>query len=114
MDATGGGLWSTTQLYKATVPAGKRWLFLGGIIDRSDAATCAVTIRNDADKNVFQIDDYPSATTVVAVPSGQVAVGSVKPLGPYFMDAGWYFNISFSVAQGAAAYVSMAVLEFDM
>ena len=115
IDATAGAPWTTDKLYKVTVPVGKRWFFIGGAMKRDVASTAEVVIKNAGDELVFQLDSFPSATTMVAYPSTIAQVNTLaRPLGPIIMDAGGYVQISFATSQTGGAHASFNVLEVDV
>ena len=116
IDATGTtAKWPTDKLYKAIVPAGKRWFFMGGAFKRDVASTSEVVIKNASDELVYQLDSFGSATTMAAYPSTTAQINTLaRPLGPIIMDAGGYVQLSFATSQTAGAHASCNVLEVDV
>ncbi|GAG75607.1 unnamed protein product [marine sediment metagenome] len=53
IDATAGGLWTSTTIYEVTVPAGKRWFLIGGVVNRAVSATLTGRVFNAADKPLY-------------------------------------------------------------
>lgn len=115
IDATGGGLWVNTSTYRATVPTGKRWFLIGGICSRDVNSSASVRIYNSTPVQVHNVDEYAAAASVFAFPSRQTGINASTPSGlPFVLDAGWYLQIAFGVAQGAAAFATCVVLEVDV
>lgn len=111
-DATGAtALWPTDKLYKAEVPAGKRWFFFGGIVNRDVPSTVTAYIRDSANENIRILDDFSSASGMSSYPSN--SEGGINPqmCGFIIMDPGDYVALVFGTSQTAAAYASAQVLE---
>ncbi len=112
IDATGGGLWTSTQHYIATVPAGKRWFLLGGKINRGVSSTISIDAYDVGAIPMFFLDAQAAATGGSAWPSTQAAVTTLQNQGhPIVLSAGQYIDIYFGVAQNASSYCSCVVLE---
>jgi len=108
-DATGGGLWATTQQYKVTVPSGKRWFLLGGITYRSVSSTLTGAIHDSSDNMLYYVCSAAAATGYVMYPQTTFQLGT-----PAVLDAGDYVNITFGTAQDANAFCTCVVLEVDV
>lgn len=109
-DATSN--WDTTTTHKFIVPAGKRWLLLGGNGFRSDAATVQVYCFNTANKKIFGLTELASAAGRFTYPSRTAEVDSGAIMDFMVLDAGEYVNFVFGAAQGATAYISCVVIEW--
>lgn len=115
IDATGTTtLWPTDKLYKAEVPAGKRWFFICGSVDRNVSSTCTIRIHNNLDEVVTQLCGLAAATGIASYPSTDdvsttLSMGSMIP-----MDPGWYVAMVFGTSQDASTYASALVLEVDL
>lgn len=111
-DATGVTTrWPDTTHYKVTVPSGKRWFFIGGIVNRTVSATVTVWVKDSSNNVLYQIDSKAAATGPLPYPSGTTyMIGNY----PFPMDDGTYIEMIFGVAQDANAYASCMVLEVDI
>ena len=114
IDATGGGLWASTTTYKATVPVGKRWFFIGGTVNRTVSATLQAQINNAADKLIMYLGYASAATGKTAYPNTVESGTSMCPPGFVPMDVGMYVLVTFGAAQNASAEASCLVLEVDV
>lgn len=110
IDATAGGLWTDTTHFKVTVPTGKRWKVLGGVINRDANQTVVVDVYNSSNDIILRLDSRSAGTGITEFPSQNY--NSYVATGLY-IDAGMYIQATFGAAQGAAAYASCLVLEFD-
>lgn len=113
-DATGGGAtgttyWVDTTHCRFTVPAGKRWIILGGIVKRGVAATCLIYLRDVAGENVLKIFDEAAAANTKNWPESVYQIGV-----PYVADAGEDITATFGVAQDATSEMSCVVMEMEM
>ena len=113
IDATGGGLWTSTTTYKATVPAGKRWRFMFGYHKRDVSSTALVEIRDASDAIIGSLDYQGAATAGVGYPNTS-AGNNTLPKGRVILDVGEYILITFGTAQSTGAYASCVVLEVDV
>ena len=114
-DATGGGLWTSTTTYEVTVPAGKRWFLLGGVIKPDTSATTSTTAYNAADEPLYKIGYQAAGTNLQAMLKQTADYNHANPHGhPLVLDAGDYVDVEFGAAQGASAYCSCVVLEVDV
>ncbi|GAI69232.1 unnamed protein product [marine sediment metagenome] len=102
-------LWTSTTVFQATCPAGKRWFLLGGYIDRDVAATCVVRIRDSAANFLRSLSDAAASTVRIPLIENEFA-----QTGIFILDPGDYVHVYFGVAQGAAAFASCQVLEVDI
>lgn len=107
VDATGGGLWTDTTHYRATVPTGRRWYFLGGTIYRDVNATVVGYVYDSSDNPEIFLVSKGAATGLSGYPD------SNAPSGIYAhpMDPGDYVELTFGGAQDALAYATCTVLE---
>lgn len=102
-------LWTSTIAYKATVPAGKRWFFLGGIVDRNVSSTVNGHIRNSADKYLRTLIEEAAGTGEKFYP--EYIYGWPTPI---VMDVGDYIHLHFGTAQDAGSWATAQVLEIDI
>jgi hypothetical protein len=109
IDATGGGLWTDTTHYKATVPTYKRWWLYGGVVNRDANQTCDVMVYNSANKIVLYLADQAAGTGISHYPDSTLAQVQM----PIAIPAGGYVQATFGGAQGAAAYATCYVIEVD-
>ena len=116
IDATDNGAgndkWTSTTIQTWTVPAGKRWYFLGGTVLNSVDATATLDMYDAQPKIVFGLASIatPGAATRVQYPDADI--GYVHR--PIAMDAGWSIKLTMGAAQGAAAEASCVVIEVSV
>ena len=105
----GNDKWDSTTVMTWTVPAGKRWHFIGGTVKNSADATVTCDIHNAADKIVYGICSIaaPGATVRVQFPDSDI--GYVHR--PIPMGSEWYLKMTMGAAQGAAAEANIQVIE---
>ena len=114
-NATGGGLWTSTTEYRATVPAGKRWFVQGGCVNRDVSSTMNVNAYDASDDLLFFLDFQGAATGTTCWPNTQaVAVRIQFPKNGLMLDAGEYILITLAVAQGVGAFANCVILEVDV
>ena len=106
IDATGGGLWTTTTTYKIVCPTGKRWVLIGGVINRGVSATVNVIVYNASDEPI-QFLYYAAASTGTSGYPSSTNAGNGVPI----LDVGEYVLATFGAAQNAASYMTCLVLE---
>ncbi len=110
-DATGAtALWPDTTHYKATCPAGKRWVLIGGVVKRDVSSTLDMYVRSSATEALLQLDIQTAATGYSAYPN--YLRSDAKTL--IVLDPGDYVEALFGTAQGAGAIASCQVLEFEL
>lgn len=114
IDATGAGLWTDTTHYRATVPAGKRWYLMGGVISRAVSSTAYVYVYNAAAQLVMCLLASAAATTTNGYPQNYGDVSVQAAHYPIPLDAGWYVEAVFGTAQNASSYASCVVLEVSL
>ena len=106
-DATGATAhWPDTTHYKATVPAGKRWIFIEGVVKPDANATITGHILNDDDEVIAFLCSIGATTALQLYPTS-----GLKNWIP--MKAGDYVQLTFGAAQGANAYASAIIVELD-
>ncbi len=111
IDATAGGLWTNDQTYQATVPDGKRWIVLGGIINRDVSSTLTVRAY-DGTNIIHQYCSQGAATSVTTWPSNVNDVNTRNGAAfPFILDEGEFIRIYFGTAQTGGAYCTCVVLE---
>lgn len=110
-----GTLWTSTTVYTAVVPAGKRWFVLGGLINRNVSSTISIRVYDAADKHILNIGETAAATAYTTWPC-TVATGSRLHGGiyPIILDAGEYVTILFGTAQDTSSWATCVVLEIDV
>lgn len=86
-----------------TVPAGRRWLLLGGDIERDAAATLQISIRDTANNVIIRSKTEPAGTT-------RVDVASLFYTMPQPLDPAWDILVTWGVAQ-TTPEISLEVLE---
>lgn len=111
--ASGTTYWSSTTTYEATVPAGKRWILLYGMVDPDASATVAVHIKNVADKILSLLTNVTAGTAIISVPN-TVASSTTLDSKLIILDAGQYVGVTFGAAQGTSADVNFSFLELSV
>ena len=113
IDATDNGpgndKWTSTTVQSYTVPAGRRWHFIGGGVKNSADETVVVDMYNADDKIVLGLATIAAPGAGVRVQYPDADIGLVQrpvPMGP-----GWYIKITMGGAQGGAAEATCMVLE---
>ena len=108
---TGNDKWDSTTVMEWEVPAGKKWLFIGGTVKNSADATVTVDLYNASDKVILGLASIaaPGATVRVQFPDSDI--GYVHR--PIPMKAGDYVKMTMGAAQGAAAEANCLVLEWS-
>lgn len=109
VDATGGAPWTDTQNFILTCPVNKRWILLGGMVNRSDSSTVVLDIKDSGAVSIDRLLDEGAATGLTPYPESSFFTGT-----PRILDAGESVSAYFGVAQGAAAYITVVVLEVSM
>lgn len=110
-DATGAtALWPSTTVYKAEVPANKRWFLIGGAFNRDVSSTASFYLKDSVDQVIGFFNTYSAGTGWHRFP---LYNGVLFPHG-CIGDAGDYFTIEFGTAQGASAEASCMVLEVSV
>lgn len=109
-DATGGGLWVSDTNYVATVPTGKRWILMGGVVYLSDNATLNVYHRDSSDNVLARLATYAAGTGYKPYPIETYAGATGRPL---VLDAGEDISAVAGASQGATAFATCLVLEID-
>lgn len=106
--------WTSTTEQEYTVPSGKRWYLLGGIVNADVNATCTVRIE-DSSNNIIQQLHYESARTGICAYPQQYSSGYSQN-APFIMilDAGELVKIVMGAAQGAGAFASCVVIEVTL
>lgn len=103
------------QAQEYTVPAGKRWFFLGGHVNRDVSSTLSIYIKDSGDDNMYFLATFAAGTGFVAYPpTAQASTVSQFPGMPIIMDEGEYVDIDFGTAQTGGATASCVVIEVDI
>lgn len=108
-DATAGGLWTSTTTYVVEVPTGKRWVVLGGVINRDANATAQCFLYDSSDNIIGVLASEGASTGLTTFPTSSYQIGT-----SWILDAGEYVKTTFGAAQGANAYHTFVVLEMDV
>lgn len=115
---TGGANFSdSTTLHKITVPAGKRWFFIGGRTLRDNASTLKIHIHDTSDEVLIQLLDDAAASTEECYPQGDITIPAnlhATGLVKWILDAGEYFKFEYGAAQAGASEITCVVLEVDI
>jgi len=106
IDATGGGLWTSTTVYKVVTASGYANFLYGGMCSRDANQAATVSVFNAADKEVLRLGTIAAAATVFSYPDS--GAGSI--MLPVKIPAGYYLKILLAGAQGAAAWASAYML----
>jgi len=105
----GNDKWTTTSVQTWTVPANRRWAFLGGSVKNSADATVTVDMYDSAGKIAYGICSIAAPGAGVRVQYPDSDIGYVHR--PIIMGAGWALKLTMGAAQGAAAEATCCVLE---
>jgi len=89
-----------------TVPAGKRWLFYDGSVERDVNATLQITITDAADHVLVESDTEAAGTT-------RVQVSGLFKVLPLILDAGEKIVLTWGAGQ-TTPEISLVVLEVDV
>jgi len=109
----GGANFSTdTTHHEITCPSGKRWLVLFGAFNRDVASTIAIDLYDSADLKLQSLCYVAAAAGAGNFPMA-ASTSAYAQLPMIIMEAGDYVGFVFGVAQTAAAYCRMRVLEID-
>lgn len=100
-----------TDEHKITVPTGKRWILIGGVINVTQNATLDVTIKDASDNMLMYLNDEAAGTGYIVVP-GSKANKPANQRG-IIMIAGEYVHVEFGAAQDANAHISLQVIEYS-
>lgn len=96
------------------VTAGKRWIFLGGLIGRDVSATCITYVRNAADEIIYKFTGWQAGATGGMYPTQSLTPPHAADYQPFLiLEDSWYIQFNFSANQGAAAIISAIILEID-
>ena len=101
--------WTSTTVQTWTVPAGKRWWFIGGSVKNSADATVTVDIYDKAAKVMFGVCSIAAPGIGVRVQYPDADIGYVHR--PIPLDEGMAVKLTMGAAQGAAAEATCVVLE---
>ncbi len=99
-----------TSNHKITVPAGKRWRLLYGVIYRDQNADLTIALKDSGDK-MLNILTYAAAGT------GWLNIWQAtnyRANAPIILKAGDYVLVTFGAAQGAGGIINMRFLEYDV
>lgn len=103
--------WISTTVYRAIVPAGKRWFVFGGSFNKDVSSTVTVAIYSKTPTLEQQLDVQAAAQYVGTWPS-TVSTVAIQQRPPFWvLDAGEYVQLTFGTAQGAGAYATCMALE---
>lgn len=108
-------VWDSVTQHQFVVPGGKRWIVIGGAINRNAAETVSTAAYDLADNIIVQID-YQSAAASTTVWPSTAASGAIPqfPFGGLVLDSGEYIRLTFGGNQGAGAWITCMVLELSV
>ena len=113
VDATdvgaGNDKWTSTTVQTWTVPAGKRWWFIGGSVKNSADATVTVDIYDKAGKVMLGVCSIAAPGAGVRVQYPDSDIGYVHR--PIPLDTGMAVKLTMGAVQGAAAEATCVVLQ---
>ena len=113
VDATSTGAgndkWTSTTVQTWTVPAGKRWWFIGGSVKNSVNATVTVDILGKAAETMYGLCSIAAPGAGVRVQYPDSDIGYVHR--PIPLDEGMAVKLTMGAAQGAAAEATCVVLQ---
>ena len=107
----GNGAWDSTTVMTWTVPAGKRWFFIGGTVQNNVDHTVDVDLLDAAGEIAYGLASIaaPGAGVRVQFPDSDIAYVH----RPIPMGAGWAVEMTMGAAQGAPANANITVLEVE-
>jgi hypothetical protein len=111
--AAGTTYWTSTTVFKATVPTGKRWIVLGGMIYRSQNATVIAQGCDASDHKMYQFVSEAAAQTLTTFPN-RTASAAFGDYSRAVLDPTDYIQFTFGAAQDTNAYITLVVLEVDV
>lgn len=111
--AAGNDKFDSDQLATMIVPAGKRWILLGGVVNRDASSTLTIYVK-DASDNIIHLVLYSGATAALTTWPDNADSEKTYIFHPIILDVGEYVEFSFGAAQGAGAFLSCVVLEVDV
>lgn len=110
-NAAGNAKFDSTTEQKYTVPAGLRWILIGGQVTRDANETLTVTIKDASDQLINKLTLQSAATNTVPLLTGSSSTHCHHSGYPLILDAGEYVHIEFGGAQGAGASAACQVIE---
>lgn len=94
-----------------SVPAGKRWLVIGGYAERDQNATLDLKVTDSSDKTIMIHAQIAAGTTNVGF--GNFATDSEFAFNPFILDAGDKIVLDWGAAQ-TTPEIALLVLEIDV
>ena len=93
------------------VPAGKRWLLIGGYAERDAAATLDLKVTDSADVTIMIMPQIAAGTTNIGF--GNFATDTTWHFEPFVLDGGDKIVLDWGVAQ-TSPEIALLVLEVDI
>lgn len=94
------------------VPAGKRWLVIGGTAERDVSASMQIEIYNASNKVALRGAYTAAGTTLISW--GSMAVVAADRIGfPILLETGMYVKYTWGAAQ-TSPEVTCLVMEYDL
>ena len=94
-----------------TVPAGKRWLIIGGYAERDVNATLDLKVTDSADKTIMIMPQIAAGTTNIGF--GNFATDATWAFNPFILDAGYKIVLTWGAGQ-TTPEIALLVLEIDI
>lgn len=108
--------WDSTTEHILTVPANKRWIILGGVVNRdvsTGTASLTITLHDSSDNIIGLLLFLGDGTGQIAYPN-PVEDKRIMSFSKLVLDANEYVKFVIGEAQGAGAYLSCMVLEIPI
>lgn len=109
IDATAGGLWTSTTTYRVTAAAGKVTWFWGGYYKGNTANTVVIQMHDAADGILMSLLSEANGSTGFGYPDPALHTCQM----PIPMLGGWYIEATAGAAQDSSAYASCVTTEVD-
>lgn len=113
-NGTGNDKFDSTILMEYEVPSGKKWIVIGGIVNRDVSSTMSVRAYNSSDEIIHQFISEGAATGITTWPHTTGTTGNMQGVRAIILDEGDYVKLTFGTAQGASAEASCVVVEVDI
>ena len=99
----------TTKIW--TVPAGKRWLVIGGYAERDASAALDLKVTDSADKTIMIMPRIAAGTTNIGF--GNFATDATWAFNPFVIDGGMKVVLYWTNPQ-VTPEVALLALEIDL
>lgn len=115
--ASGCTYWTSSTVYKAEVPASKRWFVMWIQHDRDTSSTSITAVYNSSDVRLGVLISAGAGTTLISWPNHEDQVAHLTnvagPLG-LVLDAGYYIQTTYGTAQSTSAIQTIHAIEIDI